>query len=551
VALAFFASAWATLDGAGALNFESIAMFVVLLLASRYGELRTRIKARAQFDDLARIIPQTAVRMDAAGGLETLAVTAFEVGDTVLVKAGEIIPFDGLVAAGTSAVDEAVLSGESTPQAKRRDSTVLGGSINIESPLEILITRRVGDAFIAEISRLAQNAQTRKPRLLLLANRIAGHFIIGVLLIAAVSAVYWWTIDPARVLPVSIAVLVITCPCALALATPSALVAASGALLRNGIVAFNTEAIETLARANTFIFDKTGTLTSGELQLVNAVDVARRGDPSAIAAALSAHSAHSIARAMQGLAGHTDAPATDLTNFPGRGIAGTVAGERYWFGSARFVAEETGIIVADDLLARLGRSEKTAFLGNAAGVIAAWQFRDAIKPGARALIAALRTGGATVAMLTGDTAGVAGAVAQELGIEDVHAACQPHEKLAELERRQRAGDVCVVIGDGVNDAPMLAHGFVGVAVGNACDLTKSQADLILLRDDLGLLLQALRISRQTLRVIRQNISWAIAYNVCALPLAIAGVVPPWLAALGMSASSLLVVANAARINRAR
>jgi len=549
LALAFVASASATLTGAGAVYFESIAMFVVLLLASRYLELGARIKATAQFDDLARVIPQMATRISAAGYLKSLPLGAFDIGDLVLVKAGEVIPFDGTVVAGCSAVDESILSGESAPQAKQRHAHVIGGSINIDSPLEIRIERRVGDAFIAEVSRLAQNAQAHKPRLTRLANRLARWFILGVLSIAAAVALYWYIVDPVRVIPTTIAILVITCPCALALATPVALVAASGALMRAGIVAVNPEVIETLARAQTFIFDKTGTLTTGELRLSRVVEDGHTHAPGAIAAALCAHSEHSIARAVQRLGSGAARRATALENFPGRGIAGEVDGVRYWFGSAQFVADEAGAAIPRDMSARLRRNEKTGFLARRDHLVAAWQFHDEIKPGARELIDALKLEGFKVAMLTGDTESVALELAGVLGIDDVRAARKPAEKLAELERRQRSGEVCVVIGDGVNDAPMIAHGFVSVAVGNACDLAKNSADLVLINDRLSGVLRAYRTSRQTLRIIRQNVAWAIGYNVCALPLAIAGMVPPWIAALGMSLSSLIVVANAARINR--
>lgn len=548
--LAFAASAWATFSGSGAVYFESIAMFVALLLASRYFELGARIKATRHFDDIARVMPQVAARIDAAGTIESLPVTALRIDDVVLVKAGEVIPVDGTVVAGTSAVDEAVLSGESRPLAKRRDSAVLGGSVNVDSPLQIRVTRVASDSLVSEISRLTQSAQSFKPRLTILANRIASWFIVGVLLIAASVAVYWWLVEPSRAIATTIAVLVISCPCALALATPAAVTAASGAMMRNGVATINPGVIETLAKATSFVFDKTGTLTTGELVLSRRVCVeARDGDTALdVAAALSAHSEHTVARALQRAQASPPLPATEVENFPGLGISGIVAGVRYWFGSARFVAEHAAVAVADADAGELDATEKTAFLARQGGLIATLQFRDEVKSGARELIAELRARGLRVAMISGDGAAVAESIASELGITDVHAGMRPEEKLAELDRRQRMGEVSVVVGDGVNDAPMLAQGYVSVAVGNACDLAKSQADLILLRDDLSALEAAYRVSGKTIRVIRQNITWAIGYNACALPLAIAGVVPPWLAALGMSLSSLLVVANAARIN---
>jgi len=547
--LAFFASTRATLTGSGDVYFESIAMFVTLLLASRYFELGARIKATRQFDDMARVIPKIATRIDPAGATDTLPVTALRVDDVVLIKAGEVIPVDGIVVAGGTTVDEAVLSGESRPLAKRRDSAVLGGSINIDSPIQVRVSRTVNDSFVSEISRLTQSAQSFKPRLTILANRIASWFIVGVLLITGCVAVYWWFVDPSRVIPTTIAVLVISCPCALALATPAAITAASGAMMRHGVATINPGVIETLAGASAFIFDKTGTLTTGELTLSKLV-CAEGGDRVRaidIAAALSAHSEHSIGRALV-RAHQPEAQAGEVENFPGQGISGVVGEERFWFGSARFIAAYTHAAVTGDS-GGLEATDKTAFLATSDALVATLQFHDEVKAGAHALLKELRARGLHVAMISGDREQVALVIAAELGITDVRAGMRPEEKLAELERRQRTGAVSVVVGDGINDAPMLAQGYVSVAVGNACDLAKNQADLILLHDDLASLAAAYRISRKTIRVIRQNVAWAIGYNLSALPLAIAGVVPPWVAALGMSLSSLLVVANAARINR--
>jgi Cu2+-exporting ATPase len=241
--------------------------------------------------------------------------------------------------------------------------------------------------------------------------------------------------------------------------------------------------------------------------------------------------------------------ATSIENFPGQGITGIVDGVRFWFGSADFVAHSAAVTKPEDAAGDAGPADKIAFLAHDRGIAATFRFRDEVKPGAADLLAELRARGLSTAMISGDNARVARSIADELGIKDVHAGMRPEEKLAELDRRQGAGEVSVVVGDGVNDAPMLAQGYVSVAVGNACDLAKSQADLVLLHDNLWALDAAYRVARKTIRVIRQNIAWAIGYNACALPLAIAGVVPPWLAALGMSLSSLLVVANATRINR--
>lgn len=551
LALAFVASAWATLAGTGEVYFESIAMFVTLLLAGRYFELGARIKATRQFDELAKVIPQSVAIVEPSGALRSAPATELVLDDVVLVKAGEVIPIDGDVVAGTSAVDESILSGESEAIAKTRGAPVLGGSLNLDSPLQIRVRRLINDSLMAEISRLAQDAQSCKPRLTVLADRIASKFIFGVLLTAGCVAGYWSLVDPSRVMATTIAVLVISCPCALALATPAAVIAASGAMMRNGIAALNPGVIETLAAARAFVFDKTGTLTTGRLQLaaVHAGPGTDEAAALATAQALGAHSEHTIGRALMHVATATSSPAaTDIVNAPGAGISGTIDGERYWLGSAAYILEQAGVAVDDTAAARDG-AHKIAWLARRGEALAQFCFLDELKPGARELVADLRAAGITTVMLTGDRAAVARTIADELDIDEVHADLRPAAKLAELERRQADGEVNVVVGDGVNDAPMIAQGFVSVAVGNACDLSKHEADLVLLRDNLDALGFAYRTSRKTLRVIRQNITWAIGYNACALPLAIGGYVPPWLAALGMSLSSLLVVANATRINR--
>lgn len=549
--LAFVASAWATLAGTGEVYFESIAMFVTLLLAGRYYELGARIKATRQFDELAKVIPHTVAIVEPSGALRSAPATELVLDDIVLVKAGEVIPVDGDVVAGASAVDESILSGESEAVAKTRGAAVLGGSLNLDSPLQIRVRRLINDSLMAEISRLAQDAQACKPRLTVLADRIASKFIFGVLLTAACVAGYWSMVDPSRVMATTIAVLVISCPCALALATPAAMIAASGAMMRNGIAALNPGVIEALAAARAFVFDKTGTLTTGRLQLVAVHAGAATDEAAALAAAqaLARHSEHTIGRALMNVRpGASHLSADDIVNAPGAGISGTIDGERYWLGSAAYVLEQAGVAV-DDARAAGDGAHKIAWLARRGDTLAQFCFHDELKQGAAELIRDLRTAGITTVMLTGDRASVARTIADELGIDEVRADLRPADKLAELERRQAEGEVNVVVGDGVNDAPMIAQGFVSVAVGNACDLSKHQADLVLLRDNLDALAYAYRTSRKTLRVIRQNITWAIGYNACALPLAIGGFVPPWLAALGMSLSSLLVVANATRINR--
>ena len=550
LSLGFVASIWGTLSQ-GEVYFECLAMFTALLLASRYYECVQRCKATQQLDKAARIVPKLVNRMDESGACQSISLGELSVGEVVLVKPGAVVPIDGEVVAGLSAINEAVVTGESRPRKIQPGSLVLAGCVNIDSPLQVRASRAPQDSFMNVVSRLAAQAEATKPRLTIFANRIASWFILGVLIATALVALYWGLTDPSRMIATSIAVLVISCPCALALATPVAVAAASAALLRHGAAMVKPNVLESLAGAGAFVFDKTGTLTTGQLRLESVLVPAgwTRQRVLGIAASLSAFSEHHVAAALR-RAGPTQVkPALDVRNVPGSGVLGTIDGTVYFLGSRRFLQDVAAIPPSAFPAPSEDARFNVTYLAEHGRRIAEFSFIDDLDPAASELVAALRGRDIDVAMLTGDDAAVAHAVAARLGITDVRAAMQPAAKLTELTQRQSAEQVTVVVGDGVNDAPMIAQGYVSVAVGKACDLTKHHADIVLLGDDLSALTHALRIARKTMRVIRQNIAWAIAYNATALPLAIAGVVSPWVAALGMSASSFVVVANAARINR--
>ncbi|MGR8948573.1 MAG: heavy metal translocating P-type ATPase [Gammaproteobacteria bacterium] len=545
--VAFVASCWALYTRIGDVYFESIAMFVSLLLLSRFLELNARIRVTSLFDDIARAVPKITQRYNDDGVLESVTLTALRPGDRIVIKAGEIAPVDGEVLSGSTAMDEAVLSGESEPVLKTRGDKVLGGSVNKQSPIELLVEQISEDSFVSEILRLTQRAQGLKPRATVVADRLSGWFISGVLVIAGCVAVYWFNTDPARVIPVTIAVLVITCPCALALATPAAMIVASGKLLKNGIALINPRVLETLNDASVFVFDKTGTLTSGNLKLANfracgALDGKLTRE---IAAALSQHSEHNVGVALRDLEA-TNLIASQVTNVPGFGIHGSVNDKTYWLGSLEFIREQTDV-TAEQLRSVGDDTQKASYLASKNELLAIFEFTDELQRGAQTLINELQANDVEVRILSGDSEKITQRLGEQLGIENATGGLKPAEKLAELQRIRDAGRVPVVIGDGINDAPMLAQGTISIAVRNATDLAKRNADLILLRDDLTSISQCMHISRRTLTIIRQNIIWAVMYNACALPLAILGLVQPWIAALGMSLSSLIVVVNATRV----
>ncbi|MBK1680029.1 heavy metal translocating P-type ATPase [Rhodocyclus tenuis] len=564
VGVAFAASVWATLTASGQVYFDSVTMFVFFLLGGRFLEMTARQKAVSVTEALARLLPAFAERLPAYPAqreAERTQVGDLKSGDVVLVRAGATIPADGRVLEGESAADEALLTGESVPVSKRPGDSVIGGATNVSSPLVVAV-EAVGEATrLSAIVRLMERAAGEKPRLVELADRVAGRFIAVVLLLAIVTAIVWMLVDPDQALWVTVSVLVVTCPCALSLATPLALTAAGGALAREGVLVTRAHAIETLARATHFVFDKTGTLTLGRMRLLEVLTLGRldRAGCLALAAALERDSEHPLAAALRNGAAESPAPAdglpdaqalAELRNTPGCGIEALVDGRCLRLGRPDYVAELHGMALPPEAEAVTGSGEAVATLialGDEQGWLALFRIGDALRPQAAALIADLHAAGCAVTLATGDAWPVARAVAAELGIDDVHAALSPQGKRDLVAALQARGAVVAMLGDGVNDAPVLAQAQVSIAMGEGAPLARTQADLLLLSGNLDHLRQGVRLSRRSWRVIQQNLAWAVVYNALALPLAMGGMVTPWLAGIGMSASSLLVALNSLRL----
>lgn len=556
ISIAFLGSLHALATGRGHIYFDSIAMFVFILLCGRFVEFSVRRRAAARWDRLQRIQPAVAMRIKPgpAGGEigELVSVTALAVGDLVQVRPGETVPADGVVLRGTSSIDESLLTGESRPQRCSAGDVVVGGGINIESPLCVQVSRVSSESRMAQIARLARDAELERPALQSFSSRVASRFIARLLVIAACVALFWLLRDPERWVPITVSVLVITCPCALALAAPAALAAATGTLLRMGVLVRRAHAVETLGRATLFVFDKTGTLTRGELRLeeINvlggAVDQERA---LALAAALEAGSEHPVGRALR--AAHSGIPlvADNVQAAPGEGISGDIGGVRYVIGTVAFVDRSSGLAPARRPALPAAGSATQVVLAGPDSVLAVFLLRDALRDGAKQLVARIAATGGTVRVLSGDTAAAVDAVAVELGIAAAEGGLLPAQKVERLATWRKAGAVICMTGDGVNDAPVLAAADVSVAMDSGADLARASADVILLDGRLPNLRAGIDVARRTLAIMRQNVAWAIGYNIIAVPLAAAGLVTPWLAALGMSLSSLLVVLNAARLGR--
>ena len=553
IVVAFAASVWATWRATGDVYFDSVTMFVFLLLGARYLEMNARVRAADAQARLVRLAPQMADKL--AGFPEPglplrVPAATLRPGDVVAVRPGATIPADGTVIEGVSAADEALLTGESRPVPKAIGSRVTGGSVNVLSPLTVRVDRVGEDSVLAGIVRLMDRAQTEKPAIALAAERAARGFVMLVLAVTLAAGLAWYAIDPARALWIAIAVLVITCPCALSLATPTALTAATGALHRAGMLVTRGHALETLARATHVVFDKTGTLTTGKLSLVGVVPLGTlaRERCLGIAAALEAQSEHPLAKAVGLAAPQGRVYASGIANVPGHGVAAHVEGVEWRIGTPAFVAALNGLPLPPEL-AFVSEDVTAVVLGNAKGWAALLTFSDTLRRDARRIVAELAAEGRTVCLLSGDRRDRVEHLARELGITTVRGDATPQDKLAFVERLQAAGAVVAMVGDGVNDAPVLARAQVSIAMGCGTELAHTSADMVLMADRLQPLADAFGTARRALRVVRENLVWAGVYNVIALPLAVAGYVTPLVAAIGMSASSLVVVLNALRLLR--
>jgi len=548
----FGASAWATTTGRGEVYFDSVAMLAFLLLGSRHLELSARRKAAAGLDHLARWMPPFAFRLEGQSACEGQRVAAHELrtGDRVLVAPGEPVPADGRVESGHGSTDESLLTGESRPVEKGPGAALIGGSICIDQPLVMRVTKTGLDTQAAAIARLIERAAAGRPRLVETADRIAHRLTWVVLAIAFATLAGWAMIDPARAPWAAIAVLMVTCPCALGLAAPLALTSATGALARRGVVVTRARAIESLVSATDVVLDKTGTLTEGRPRLahIDRMGPLDRAECLEIARALEAGSAHPVARALADpSATHRAVEVIDPRHVAGSGIEALVEGVRMRIGTRHFVAQIAGSAVP---IEPPGSGESSVFLGAGSGWLARFRLADTLRPDASDLVNALRARGLGVHLISGDDAATVGDVASRLGIACVRGAVPPAGKLDYVRSLQAAGRKVALLGDGLNDAPGLAQADVSIAMGQGAALAQQQADFVLLSGKLSGVLEAARIARAAMAVIRQNFGWALGYNVIALPLAAFGFIGPLEAAIGMAASSFVVVLNCARLEAA-
>ena len=554
VGAAFLASCWATLVQGGEVYYDSVSMFVFFLLGGRFLEMTARQKAVSVTEALTKLLPAFAQKLPnfpVDRSTEQCVVADLRPGDYIMVRPGEIMPADGRVAEGVSCANEALLTGESKPVPKAPGESVTGGSINAESPLVVLVEQVGEGTRLSAIINLMERAAAEKPRIVELADRIAGYFVAVLLVIALGVALGWYLVDPSKALWITVSVLVVTCPCALSLATPIALTVSAGALARDGLLVTRGHAIETLARATHFVFDKTGTLTTGHMHLIEVGAVGRleRQECLAIAAALEQGSEHPVASALRRAVEGVVPEACDALAEPGQGIEATVNGQRFRIGRPDYALALGNAALPQAAGSWLESGDTVVVLADTSGCLAFFRIGDELRPEASALVADLRAAGKKIILLSGDSPAVAGRVAGVLGIPDVRAGVTPQGKHDCVKALQASGAIVAMVGDGVNDAPVLAQAQVSVAMGGGAQLARTQADFVLLSENLDHLRDGLHRAVKTLQIIRQNLWWSFGYNLVALPLAIAGYITPWMAGIGMSASSLLVVLNSLRIQR--
>ncbi|HZV98831.1 MAG TPA: heavy metal translocating P-type ATPase, partial [Methylophilaceae bacterium] len=528
-------------------------MLIFFLLTTRYLERNAREKSIEAAENLLRLVPAMATRLAQDQQQELVPLVEISAGDLIVARPGETIAADGIVEQGESSADESLLTGESHPLPKTPGSRVYAGSINYESPLTIKVTGVGENTMLASISRLLDRAQAEKPRLAQVADRVAAYFTYALLVAVVVIGLAWWIIEPSRTLEIVLTVLVVSCPCALSLAAPAAFAAAGSHLVQRGVLLTRGHALETLARVTHFVFDKTGTLTLGRPVLLKTLPLADLDAVSCLqlAASLEQSSehplAHSIIEAFEIGAGKSQPlfAVTDAANIPGKGVIGAIAGRRYSLGNAALNPAATGTYTLDT--ADYPPGATIVWLSDGQRILAAFVLADRARPHAAELVSRLQRDGIKVSMLSGDAEPAVAHFAAALGIPSWQAGLTPEQKLKALQALQQKGEIVGMAGDGVNDAPVLARAQVSIAMGSGTQMARATGDVVLLTENLLEIEHAMQTSRFGISVIRQNFIWALAYNLIALPFAAAGYISPWLAALGMSVSSLVVVLNALRL----
>lgn len=560
ISLAFLASVWATLSQQGEVYFESVSMFTFLLLIGKFLEFRARARASEVSANLLKLMPMTATKL--LNNKEVfIAAKLLLPGDMVLIKAGELVPADGIIIHGRSQLNEAMLSGEQLPITKSISEKVFAGTINGDSNLTVEVKQEPSHSFLSQLIRLSESSQAHKPKLAQLSDKIAQYFVGLILICAIVTAVYWQQHLPEQAFWITLSVLVVTCPCALSLATPTALTCSTTRLNREGIMIKSSHVLETMPKVSRFAFDKTGTLTTGEFVIDKVVLTSdlERSKVLVIAAALESHSEHPLAKAFKK---HRDFTyfASDVVVHPGKGVSGEINGQEFTLGKPSWLLNENNelnkyqeaqcvLVCQDQAINRL---------------VAVFYLEDEIRDDAQPLITLFKEIGIQTIMLSGDNDAGCQKISSLLPLDKVYCALSAKEKVEQIQilqqftskddpntqptnKQANASHIVGMIGDGVNDTPVFGAAHLSIAMGNGTDIAKNGADVILLNNRLNAVQTLLTVAEKNRRIIYQNYSWAFGYNAIVLPLAMAGYITPYMAVIGMSASSLIVITNSLRL----
>ncbi|NOR63430.1 MAG: heavy metal translocating P-type ATPase [Rhodobacteraceae bacterium] len=553
---AWVGSAVATFVGHGDVYFDSIVMFVFFVLLARTWELHGRMKSANALDATLKILPRTAQRVLLSGGVEQVSVLDLNIGDTLRLLPGENVPVDGRLLSEVSAFDESLLTGEAIPVLRNRGDIVIGGACNVDQPVEIEVTRTSDSSTMMEIHQMIARGLNDRPKYAQIADRIAPWFIAAVLGIALLTIGFWLWVDPSRTLPSLIAVLIVTCPCALALATPVALSISAGRFANLNVLPMRMAALEPLSKATMVVFDKTGTLTLGRPVLAAQFQPGEmEAAPAlAIAAELEAKSEHPFAHALKSAATqqHLEYPASTVTrNYPGQGVEAAIDGTKWRLGGEAFSLADLKPLSKDakawrDKQISLGHSVVT--LADANNAKSLFAFADELRDHARESIEELQQSGfKDIVILSGDNQAAVDKLAKLVRVKTAIGGLKPNDKFAWVQKQQRGGERVVMVGDGINDAPVMTAADAAISFSGATELARQSSDFVILGTDFTSLTAVFKLSAATGRVIKQNLIWAAGYNLLAVPAAALGYVPPWAAAIGMSVSSLLVVSNAMRL----
>lgn len=538
---AYAASVYAVTQGSGEVYFESISMFTFFLLSGRYLELLAKEKALRFATNRLTLMPQLAQR-ETSDGLESVAVKQLHVGDVIVVNPGDTLAADGQLLSDEAWLDESLLSGESVPNRKIKGQTVVAGSINQQSAIRIRVTAAAQQTVLAGIVAMQDSALAEKPKVQQVIDKVASYFVSSILVIATLTFLVWWWIEPEHALWVTLAVLVATCPCALSLAAPTAITGTIHRLNRKGILVKGSQVLESVKQLDVICFDKTGTLTEGKFSITERRDFIEQEQINQLVAGMEAYSEHPLALPLKQLSATPRPFKEQVRMVAGSGLeVVTEQGEHYRLGSPAFIAEWHPQAAAE--------TRFNVVLASKQQLLAQFTIEDNLRDDAKQTLDTLQRQGIRTLLVSGDDNGRVAATASQLNMTEYYGEYKPQQKLDLIKSLQQSGNTVWMIGDGLNDGPVLAQAHLSMTFANASDLAKTAADVVILSDQLNSVEEVIRSARKSRVIMRQNFTWAVAYNVSILPVAALGIIAPWVAALGMSLSSLLVIANSLRLYR--